>query len=236
MCALISVMPSSFSYTINIIPITDVCPKKFAKCLVKNLGEIFIDIFFNCWNWNPLHYYYKCTAQAVFVPELLKFWKIQFETAKPCFLKYIFSKEVPSIKKDVLYPTIKFNSSGWLNMVPYSSKVLDLRVVNNRTIHNVMQLGSEDGKFYHTRPSNTYLEIQNRITETQTSLSINFGGKLSFILSFFFPKHLHCCYIYFHCSYLYNYYNTCALYAEFQHFILRFNKNSLLCRYHWKRG
>jgi hypothetical protein len=25
-------------------------------------------------------------------------------------------------------------------------------------------------------------------------------------------------------------------YAEFQHFILRFNKMSLLCGYHWKRG
>ncbi len=29
---------------------------------------------------------------------------------------------------------------------------------------------------------------------------------------------------------------SCALNAEFQHFILRFNKISLLCRYHWKRG
>ncbi len=27
----------------------------------------------------------------------------------------------------------------------------------------------------------------------------------------------------------------CALNVEFQHFILRFNKISLLCRYHWKR-
>jgi hypothetical protein len=28
----------------------------------------------------------------------------------------------------------------------------------------------------------------------------------------------------------------CALNAEFQHFILRFNKIFSLCRYHWKRG
>ncbi len=28
----------------------------------------------------------------------------------------------------------------------------------------------------------------------------------------------------------------CALNAEFQNFIPRFNKNSLLSRYHWKRG
>jgi hypothetical protein len=35
----------------------------------------------------------------------------------------------------------------------------------------------------------------------KTQKTINFGGKLSFILSF------HCCYIYLHCTYLYNYYN-----------------------------
>jgi len=31
---------------------------------------------------------------------------------------------------------------------------------------------------------------------------------LSFTLSFFFPERLHCCYIDFHCSYLYSYYNS----------------------------
>ncbi len=30
--------------------------------------------------------------------------------------------------------------------------------------------------------------------------TINFGGKLSFILSFLSPELVHCCYIYFHCS------------------------------------
>jgi hypothetical protein len=34
-----------------------------------------------------------------------------------------------------------------------------------------------------------------------------FGGKLSFIPSLLFPERLHCCNIYFHCSYMYNYYN-----------------------------
>jgi hypothetical protein len=77
--------------------------------------------------------------------------------------------------------------------------------------------------------------LQNEITRFQTSFSTNFGGKLSFILSFLFPERLHCCYIYFQYSYLYNYYNysnPCALNVEFQHFILRFNKISLLCGYH----
>jgi hypothetical protein len=31
----------------------------------------------------------------------------------------------------------------------------------------------------------------------QTQKTINFGGKLSFILSFLFPERLHCCCIYF---------------------------------------
>ncbi len=42
--------------------------------------------------------------------------------------------------------------------------------------------------------------LQSEITGTQTSFYTKFGGKLSFILSFFFPERLHC-------SYLYNYYN-----------------------------
>jgi hypothetical protein len=61
--------------------------------------------------------------------------------------------------------------------------------------------------------------VQNEIIETQTDFSTNFGGKLSFIMSFLFPERLHCCYIYFHCSYLYNSIITlepCALNTEFQ--------------------
>jgi hypothetical protein len=80
--------------------------------------------------------------------------------------------------------------------------------------------------------------LQNEIIGTQINFSTNFGGKLNFILSFLFLEHLSCCYMYFHDTYLYNYYNyfqPCALNVEFQHFILRFNKISLLCRYHWKR-
>jgi len=35
--------------------------------------------------------------------------------------------------------------------------------------------------------------LQNEITGTQTKFSTNFGGKLSFMLSFLFPERLHCC-------------------------------------------
>jgi hypothetical protein len=74
--------------------------------------------------------------------------------------------------------------------------------------------------------------LQNEITGTQTRFYTNFGGKLRFIPSFLFPEQLHWCFIYFHCSTCTSTINTlepCALNAEFQHFIPRFNKLSLLC-------
>jgi hypothetical protein len=49
--------------------------------------------------------------------------------------------------------------------------------------------------------------LQSNITGTQSSFSTNFGGKLSFTLSFLFPERPHHCFIYFHCSYFFNYYN-----------------------------
>jgi hypothetical protein len=65
-------------------------------------------------------------------------------------------------------------------------------------------LGGENGQFRHNKASKwVHLGMKfllNAITVTQTS----FGGKLSFIPSFLVPERLHCCYIYFHCSYLYN--------------------------------
>jgi hypothetical protein len=59
-------------------------------------------------------------------------------------------------------------------------------------------------------------------------------------MSFHFPERLHRCCIYFHCSSVYTAIiitlEPCTLNAEFQHFIPRFNKISLLYRYRWKRG
>jgi len=71
-----------------------------------------------------------------------------------------------------------------------------------------------------------------------------FGNKLSFIFvltpSFLWAPPLLLCCIYFHCSYLYNYYNyleTSALnMLEFQHFMPRFKKTFLLCGPLSKRG
>jgi hypothetical protein len=81
--------------------------------------------------------------------------------------------------------------------------------------------------------------LHSEVTGTQTSFSTNFGGKLSFILSFLFPERIRCCYIYFHrsCTTTIISLEPCALNAEFRHFISYWDlmKISLLCRYHWKR-
>jgi hypothetical protein len=78
-------------------------------------------------------------------------------------------------------------------------------------MHEVLRLGGENGQFQHKRASNTNLDMKilhSKITGTQTSCSNNFGGKLSFILSFLIPERppllLH---IYFHSSYLYKDYS-----------------------------
>jgi hypothetical protein len=113
----------------------------------------------------------------------------------------------------------------------------------NRVICKVTQLGGKNGQFQHNRASNTELGmkvLQYKITGTQTSFSTNFGGKLSFILSFLFLERLHCCYIYIFtaptCTATIISLEPCASNSEFQHFILRFNKTSLLGGYHSKRG
>jgi hypothetical protein len=49
--------------------------------------------------------------------------------------------------------------------------------------------------------------LQSEWTGNQTSFSTNFGGKLSFILSFLVSERLHRCYIYFQYSCPCNYYS-----------------------------
>ncbi len=72
--------------------------------------------------------------------------------------------------------------------------------------------------------------LQNEITGTQTSFSTNFGGKLSFIL--FFLTYIFAAPT---CRTTIITLETCALNAQFQYFIRRLNKISLLCGYHWER-
>jgi hypothetical protein len=79
--------------------------------------------------------------------------------------------------------------------------------------------------------------LQNEVIGTQTSLSTNFGGKLSCI-PFFLRASTAATHIVTAPTYTTTIISVepCAWNAEFQHFILRFNKSSLLCGYHWKRG
>jgi hypothetical protein len=99
---------------------------------------------------------------------------------------------------------------------------------------------------------------KTKITETQTKFSPNFGGKLSFVPSFSWapPLPLHTySFTAPTCITIIITLKPCALNDELsafhtwdsikfpyfvniplkEHFILRFNKISLLCGYHWKR-
>jgi hypothetical protein len=60
----------------------------------------------------------------------------------------------------------------------------------------------------------------------ETQKTINFGGKLNFILSFLFLEHLHYCYYVFTspiCTTIIIILEPCALNVKFQHFVLSYN-------------
>ncbi len=111
----------------------------------------------------------------------------------------------------------------------------DIRVIRKvrQTQHQNPEFGHTQGEIFK-KPAKKYISIQGR----EGVKTINFGGKLGFILSFLFPERLHCCYIYFHstCTTTIISLETCALNAEFEHFVLKFNQMSFLCGYHWERG
>ncbi len=101
-------------------------------------------------------------------------------------------------------------------------------------MRKVRRLRGENGQFWHNRASNAELGmkiLQKEITGTQTSFSTNFNGKLSFIQCFLFPERLTAgTYIFTAptCTIAIITLETCALNAEFPHFIPRYNKFSLL--------
>jgi hypothetical protein len=107
----------------------------------------------------------------------------------------------------------------------------------------VPQLGGKNSQFQHNRTSNMeggMKILQDEITGTQTSFSTNFGSKPSFLppQSFFLSASTAAPYIFTAPSYTTTIITLelCAKNAEFQQFILRFNKISLLCKYHRERG
>jgi hypothetical protein len=78
------------------------------------------------------------------------------------------------------------------------------RLIRNvrETQHQNLELGHAKGENLKNQQKSTLAFKEGGSAETQNT--INFRGKLSFILSFLFSERLHCCYIYFHWSYLYN--------------------------------
>jgi hypothetical protein len=74
-------------------------------------------------NWKPLSYYYKCTTQNVFcilIAQLLRFWKIEFEIVKPCFLKInkYSAKECQTFVVGMVYRTESKLLSTLINFKP----------------------------------------------------------------------------------------------------------------------
>jgi hypothetical protein len=106
--------------------------------------------------------------------------------------------------------------------------------LHNRVIRKARKTQHQNPEFGRTQGEikrKPAKKVHEHSTGDETQKTMNFGGKLSFIVSFLFPERLHCCYIYFTAT---NRTTTiislepCALNAEFQHFILTFNKKGLL--------
>jgi hypothetical protein len=64
---------------------------------------------------------------------------------------------------------------------------------------------------------NAVLALETVTWTEEGHFTTKIDGFLSFILSFLFPERLLCCYIYFHYSYLYKYYN---LVSNLVHYML----------------
>jgi len=112
-------------------------------------------------------------------------------------------------------------------------------VQHNTVIRKVRKTQHENPEFGHTRvtfflkPAKKYISIKGR---GETQKTINFGGKLSFILSVLFTERLQSQLHIFSLLLPIITPQPCALNAEFQHFILRFNKNFLTLRIPLKEG
>jgi len=88
-------------------------------------------------------------------------------------------------------------------------------VVSTKVIHKVRWLGARMANFDIIRH-----QMHNWEWNFTKKKTIMFPPILNFIPSSFYPKHFHC-YTYFHCSYLYNYYNY--KFSNLMHYMLNFN-------------
>jgi len=102
----------------------------------------------------------------------------------------------------VRYHSLCTKSSTVLSLLPFFW-------VDNKVIHKVRQTRHKNPEFefgptqgeIKKKPAKKYNSIQGGGEGgggRETQKTINFGGKLSFIVSFLLPEPLHCCYICFH--------------------------------------
>ncbi len=88
-----------------------------------------------------------------------------------------------------------------------------------KTRHQCPEFGPKPGEIHKKNLQESILAFNGRSNSEMHHLLCQTEFHPVLTPSFLFPDHLHCCYIYFHCSsYMYNYYNypePCALNAEF---------------------
>jgi hypothetical protein len=129
------------------------------------------------------------------------------------------------MRDGMMQPTTLSNS--------YCKKTFSTR----RKIWNSSNEGDWRHDNWHTNSNST----NNRVIQTQHQKNHQFWWYLNWVsspLSFFLSASTAATYIFTArtCTTTIISLEPCALNAKFQHFILRFNKMSLLCGYHWKRG
>jgi hypothetical protein len=75
-----------------------------------------------------------------------------------------------------------------------------------KTQHQYPEFGHKEGEIQKRNMQKSTLAFKRGGGKAWNSKNHQVWGKLSFTLSFFFRERLHCCHLYFQCSYLYSYY------------------------------
>jgi len=139
------------------------------------------------------------------------------------------------------FPTMllmcSLSSHMFPNLFPIAPHIRVFRKVR-KTRHQNPEFGPKPGEI-QKKPAEKYFSLQGGSNSEMNHFLCQTEFHPVLTPSFLFPERLHCCYIYFCCSYMYNYYNylePCALNAEFQHFVPRFNKNFPTLRTSLKEG
>ncbi len=120
----------------------------------------------------------------------------------------------------------------------FSGCLVEFSVKSGKHGTSTLEFGPKPGEI-KGKPPKKYISLQLGVKLRNAPLFVPNWVSSGFDPSFLFPERLHCCYIHFHCSYMYNYYNylePCALNAEFKHFIPRFKTNFLTLRTSLKEG